>query len=188
MTLYKDAYEQALAEELASPSYEPREIVDTLEFFHSAFSAPVYVYHGNQYSEADPSGDGLTTRLYTIEDTAARNAGEEVTFIACPMELVLPSEGEAKRGQFKMKVSGAAGLLHEYIQAASGTNEPIQAIFRRYLSDMPEQPAQVDIGTTILSASMQGITVEVQARYFEFFDYSFGKTYTRTEFPRLVGV
>jgi hypothetical protein len=187
-TEYELAFQQALDEELASPSYSPREIVDTLEFFHSAFSDPVYVFNGSQYGDGDPSGSGLTTRTYTIEDGAERNAGQEVTFIACPMELVLPEQGESKRGQFKMRVSGAATQLHEYIQTASGTNEPIQAIFRRYLSDMPEYPAQVDMGATILSASLQGVTIEVSARYFEFFDYPFGKNYTRTEFPRLIGV
>ena len=188
MATYEEAYQQALDEELNSPSYTAREIVSTLEFYHSAFDQPVYVYHGSQYGDADLSGTGLTTRVYGIEDGAARNAGEEVTFIACPMELVLPEQGEAKRGQFKMKLSGAANQLHDYVQEASGTNEAVRVIFRRYLSDMPDYPAQVDMSATILSASMAGVTIEVSARYFEFFDYSCGKNYTRTEWPRLIGV
>lgn len=188
MPSFDEKFNQALTEELSNPSFSTRQIVDTLEFYHSAFNQPVYVYNGDQFGVADPSGTGITSRMYGIESEAVRNAGQEVEFVACPMELVLPEQGENKRGTFKIKVSGASALLYDHVQAASASNEPVQCIFRRYLSDMPEEPSQIDITTSILSASIQGVTVEVEGKYFEFFDYSFGLIYTRDKFKQLVGV
>ena len=192
-TVYQDELDQALKEAMASPDYTPTTIYDTIELYHSAFvdeeglPSPVYVYNGNQYGEADLNGEGITYINATIEPSADRNAGENVRFIATPMKIVLPEQGEAKRGNFKLKVSGAVSQLMTYIQEASASGEEIKLIFRRYLSTNMDMPAQVDMGAHVLSISVSGGTIEAEGQYFSFLDNYFGKIYSKLDWPRLVG-
>lgn len=184
----QEQLDQALAEALASPDIKDAVwIIDTIELYHSAFTEPIYVYNGNQYGVGDLSGTGITSMQLGIEEGASRNAGQMVQFIACPLELVLPEQGEFSRGNFKIKIGGAVQQLMEHIYNASGSNEEVQFIYRKYRSDIPEQPVQVDMSSSILGANIQGITIEAEAKAFGWLDYNFGKIYTKQEFKGLIG-
>lgn len=105
----------------------------------------------------------LVPMVATLEDDAPRNAGETVTFVACPITMERPTESdEAANPQLKMGKPGVSGLLKDALDAARGSLEVWELIERVYASDDLSRPAQtpplrLTPDSAMLAASSGGI-------------------------------
>jgi hypothetical protein len=78
----------------------------------------------------------------TLEANAPRNAGEEVEFIACPLEITKPTESDTEANPtVTMQRPDVAGLLRDGLDAARGSLIPWVIIERVYASDLPAELA-----------------------------------------------
>jgi len=105
-------------------------IVETLEFLHDDFPAPIRLV--NQFSDFDA----------TLESTAPENPSEEVTFEASMFDLVLPRAGDAGTETIDITVSNVDQVAADYLQIAMDNPGPITVIYRIYLSTDTSAPAE----------------------------------------------
>lgn len=94
-------------------------ILETLEFHHPAFSTPARVA---RWTAASPVPSEFLCRL---EEDAPVDAGELVTFIGLPFEIILPDKSEDSPGEFVFKVSGIGFEIEADLEAAVMQGTPI---------------------------------------------------------------
>jgi hypothetical protein len=98
-------------------------IIDTLEFTHSSFSAPVRLVNDHKL---------LTAGLET---------GAQATFQACYFTLKKPSESDSSKPPALTVTIGNAGrIMNQYLKLAKGSREPIRIKYRVYLNTDLTQP------------------------------------------------
>lgn len=103
----------------------------------------------------------------TLEDDAPRDAGEEVTFIACEVSAARPTESdEAGNPQIMLGRSDVAGLLKAELDAVRGTSVVWTLIERIYMSDVLTAPALLPpLSYEILSIKIAGPQAQLVAQY-----------------------
>ena len=116
-----DALSAALAEAYASA---PTSVVilHTLEFRHSAFSAPIRVVMDHQ---------NLTA---TLEAGAPANPGEAVEFLAYAFDVKLPDASSGRMPELEITIDNIDQVIEENIELAAGSTEKIEVTYRPYLS------------------------------------------------------
>lgn len=108
--------------------------------------AMLYAYELRHPSLADPFRfvNDKAPLLATLEDDAPSNAGEEVEFVACPLQLERPEESDtAATPTVTLSRSDVAGILKPVFDAARGSIEEWVLIERLYASDDTGRPAQL---------------------------------------------
>jgi hypothetical protein len=74
----------------------------------------------------------------TLEDTAPRDGGEIVEFIACPVEVSQPTESDTEANPtVTLQRPDVSGVLRDGLEAARGSTIPWIIIERVYASDLP---------------------------------------------------
>ena len=143
----------------------------TIEFYHPDFGVLRYVF--NQYSPL----------IATLENTAPRNASMAVTF-----EPIAGQAPDPEQGQFGASVDvqlGIAGAqLKEKMNAITdiGRRAPIEAIWRRFVSDDLTAPAAV-FNMQVASVNLSGRQGAILLQQYSPQQRSTWRMYKDDEFP-----
>ena len=96
---------------------------------------------------------------FGLEAGAPRNAGETVTFIACPFQAGYPEQKEGQPPSTTIKIDNVNRELVPKIRAAQGTREYIQVLYREYLGSDLTEPAYGPIEFELRSVQMVGASL-----------------------------
>ncbi|UGA46734.1 DUF1833 family protein [Bradyrhizobium quebecense] len=140
-------HNEALLEAYASCPPSAR-IYYTLELWQSSFDQPARVVAN--------VGDDMA---FGLEAGAPRNAGETVTFIACPFQAGYPEQKEGQPPSTTIKIDNVNRELVPKIRAAQGTREYIQVLYREYLGSDLTEPAYGPIEFELRSVQMVGASL-----------------------------
>ena len=140
-------HNEALLEAYASCPPSAR-IYYTLELWQSSFDQPARVVANVGYDMA-----------FGLEVGAPRNAGETVTFIACPFEAKYPEQREGQPPSTTITIDNGGRELVPKIRAAQGTREYIQVLYREYLGSDLTEPAYGPIEFELRSVQMVGASL-----------------------------
>lgn len=175
-----DKYKQAMKEAIAS--VDSNVILHTLEFRHPAFKDDA----------------GLTTAIRVVrdnmnlvaplEDDAPLHAGQRVTFIGMPFDVVPPPEDATANPEITIKLGDVAGLIDKYLDMAATSTVPVEVTYRPYLSEAIEMGCQLNKPHTMLvsSATSTYNEVSIQAKMDDILNRSFlWKTASPDLFPTL---
>ena len=175
-----EALSQAIKEAYASAPPVP--VLDTIELYH-----PAFVDDQGQPAPVRYVNDGLDLTAY-LEATAPRNPGEEVTFTAGQFRLKVPETTDKGVSDLQIAIDNVNPVITRYIELAMQNPEPIDVIWRPYVSDdlsgpdldpplyMQTVKINVDITSVALTASFNEW---VNKRYPGFI-------YTAEDYPGLV--
>lgn len=137
-------HSEALLEAYAScPPDET--IYITLEIWQSSFDQPARVVAN--------VADDMT---FGIEPGAVRNAGEMVTFIACPFTAEYPEQREGQPPSSRITIDNVARELVPKIRAAQAVREYITVIYREYLGSDLTAPAYGPVEFELRTVEMTG--------------------------------
>ncbi|WP_375782937.1 DUF1833 family protein [Bradyrhizobium sp. Pha-3] len=140
-------HNEALLEAYASCPPSAR-IYYTLELWQSSFDQPARVV-------ANVGAD----MAFGLEAGAPRNAGQTVTFIACPFQAGYPEQKEGQPPSTTIKIDNVNRELVPKIRAAQGTREYIQVLYREYLGSDLTEPAYGPIEFELRSVQMVGASL-----------------------------
>lgn len=165
---------QAIREAYASATAVP--IYHTLEIWHPAFSAPIYVVRD------------LSDLTATIEAGAARNAGAAVTFVAFAFNIVPPEVDKAGIPQCVIEFDNVSRDILANIELAMQSTQSISVIYRAYLADDlsgPENDPPYEL--TILSIVADVFKVQATAGFPSLANLRFPRLdYSADVFPGLL--
>lgn len=143
--------EQARAEALVSA---PAGVIvfETVEIWHPTFivnggAAPLRIVN---------APENLTARL---ESTAPRNPSELVAFLASAFRIMTPAITESSIGNGTIEASNISHQLSSMLESIDTVFEPVQLIFREYLSNDLSAPSKIDLNYTIDGISISENTV-----------------------------
>jgi hypothetical protein len=122
------SHSEALAEAYASAPVEDV-ILETLEFRHPLFrDAAGAPYAVRVVNDHDPLTAGL-------EANAPLNPGATVQFEPMSFQLAKPSETEsASSPEMDILMGNAMQVLHDYVELAQGSRDPVEVTWRPYLA------------------------------------------------------
>lgn len=124
----------------------------------------------------------------TLEYDAPNNPGEEVLFIASPVEVTLPDENlDPSAPSITISVGDVGHVVSPYLELASSSLIPAEIILREYVSSDPSGPARVPvIRMTVTGATVTESGVTIQASYVDPANRGFpARSYTSKEYPGL---
>lgn len=166
---------QAIKEAYAAA---PSDVVvyHTLEFRHSAFTAPMRVVrdHAN-----------LTA---TLEATAPVNPGAAVVFTGYSFDLELPEVGPGAAPEIGITIDNVSLEIEDNINLALQTTEKVQVTYRAYTSTSLGAPANnppLTMTLTTISADQFRLTARAQVGDYANRKFPF-EEYTSARFPGLV--
>lgn len=161
---------QAYAEAAASAPLE-RSIVYTYELTHPSFTERICIVNGF---------DNVTANIET---------GERVEFVACPVQIVPPSESDAaETPTIDVAIDGVSAIVAEQLEAAAMAHEMIQMTERVYVSDDLTAPAVLPpLCLTLQNVSVTATRVTASARFTDPINRAFPrKDYLAREYPGLM--
>jgi hypothetical protein len=153
-------YSEAYAEAAAYASIT-RVMLMTYELWHPVMSAPVRVVVNQEAIDA------------TLEDTAPRNAGEEVHFIASSVQAEIPEESDGSASPtLQVHVANVTRQLKQTLDAIRESNDPTirdarwQLIERVYASDDLTGPHRLPVfKLTVIRVATSGNRATLTAAY-----------------------
>jgi hypothetical protein len=168
------ALSQALREAYAAAPADTV-ILHTLEIWHPSFTEPIRVVRDMVDLEA------------RLEAGAARDGGQNVTFIALAFDLDLPPVDTAPVPEIAITLDNVGQEIVDALEAAAISQDKIEVIYRPYLSTDLEGP-QMDPPITLTLAEVEADTLRIsgRARMLDAGNKSFPSiTYTAQRFPGL---
>lgn len=169
------ALSAAIAEAYASAPVD-QVIYHTLELWHPAFSAPIRVVRDFNSLDA------------RIEASAARDAGDVVTFVGFAFDIVPPDQTTSGLPQCVIEIDNVDRQILAQIDLAVQGAEQITAIYRAYLSDAlldgPENDPPMEL--TLISVSATPFRIRATAGFPDLLNVKFPKLdYDLETFPGL---
>lgn len=168
---------EALLEAYASCPPSAR-IYFTLEIWQASFAQPARVV-------ANVGND----QYFGLEDSAPRNPGQTVLFLACPFSADYPEQREGQPPSTKIKIDNVNRELVPLIRTALGTRQYIDILYREYLGSDLTQPAYGPIEFQLANVQMVGVSLtgtavvkNLQNKRFPRLD----KNYSYIQFPSLL--
>jgi hypothetical protein len=163
----KEAYASAPADEV---------ILHTLELWHSAFDQPIRVVRDRTDFNA------------TLENSAPRNAGQSVTFVGYPFDIVPPEVTDKSLPQCVIEIDNVSREILANIEQAMGGTELVTAIYRAYIASDPSGPQNDPPMTlTLTSVSATLFRIRANAGFPDLANRRFPRLeYTATRFPGLI--
>jgi len=120
-------------------------ILHTLEIWHPAFTEPIRVVRDDAAVDA------------RLEDTAARNAGEVVTFVAYAFDVTPPEQTSSGLPQCVIEIDNVSREILAQIDLAVASGTPVSVIYRAFLSsDLdggPENDPPLEMTISAISAT-----------------------------------
>lgn len=137
-------------------------IIDTLELSCAAWDSPQRIVR---------SFEDMTLGL---EDGTT-----QAVFIAAPITIAYPKKSNSPTQTINFAIDNVTGEAQRLLDAAIEAQERISIVFRRYLSVDRTMPSEKPLYATVLSGSVKGTTVQVQAGFYDLLDYAYPRdTYT----------
>jgi hypothetical protein len=170
-------HSEALLEAYASCPPSAR-IFQTLEVWQSSFDQAARIVAN--------VGDDMS---FGIEMGAPRNAGETVTFIACPLTADYPEQREGQPPSSKITIDNVTRELVPKIRAALGVREYIQVLYREYLASDLTEPAYGPVEFELRNIAMTGTQLTGQVMVKNLINKRFPrltKNYDYVQFPSLL--
>ena len=169
------ALSTALAEAYASAPVN-EVIYHTLEIWHPVFSVPIRVVRDFAALDA------------RIEATAARGAGEMVTFVAYAFDVIPPDQTTTGVPQCTIEIDNVGREIMAQIDLAVTQTVPITVIYRAYLSDAlsvgPENIPPAEL--TLITCSATPFRIRATAGWPDLLNLKFPKLeYDLETFPGL---
>lgn len=153
----------------------------TLEFNHSAFR-----------DEADaPTSirlvQGYTPLVATLEAAAPKNPGAAVTFKPAAFNVELPVKGVDGRHDMKVVLDAVNGeVIAQLERVAAAVREPIQVIFREFVSSDLSGPQSTPIKMVAANPQVTALRATFTATFADLINKSFPSIrYTLTTHPGL---
>lgn len=168
---------EAIKEAYASAPTD-KVILHTLEIWHPNFTQPIYVVRD------------LADLTATIEATAARNAGQPVTFVAFGFNIVPPEVDMSGVPQCVIEIDNVSREILANIEATMGSTTTITVIYRAYLSGAgaavgPENDPPLEL--TIHSITADPFKVRATAGFGSLANLKFPRQeYSAEVFPGLI--
>lgn len=169
------ALSEALREAYASAPVN-QVIYHTLELWHPAFAVPIRVVRDVRALDA------------RIEATAARNAGELVTFAPYAFDVVPPETLAETLPQVTIEIDNVGREIIAQIDEAIIAGAPIVVIYRQYLSDTAEDGPENDppLQLTLIKVSATSTRIRAVAGFAMLLDRKFPRLeYDLETFPGL---
>ena len=161
-----EAYAEAAA-------YAPsdRAIIYTYELLHPSFTERICIV--NDY-------ENITATLET---------GEVVEFIACPVQIVPPSESDGSEApSISVAIDGVSAIVAAQLDAAAKMHERITLIERQYVSDDLSAPCYLPpLSLTLKTVAVNATRVTASASFTDPVNRGFpSKDYLIGEYPGLI--
>lgn len=164
-------------QEAAGAAPVGRTILAAYELWHPSLSAPIRFVND------------LEDLTATLEADAPRNAGEEVTFVACPVSMKRPEESDtAASPELELSRPDVSGLMNAALKAAAGSLEPWTIIEREYASDATSGPVRLPpLSLELTSVTMGDSDLAIAAQFDDDFNLAIPRlTFKRSEYPGLM--
>ena len=137
-------------------------IIDTIELSCDAWPTPQRIVRGYE---------DLTLGL---EDGVT-----QAVFIAAPVTVAYPKKSNSPTQTINFAIDNVTGEAQRLLDAAIEAQARINIVFRRYLNVDLTMPSEKPLYATVLSGSVKGTTVQVQAGFYDLLDYAYPRdTYT----------
>lgn len=166
---------EALREAYASAPVN-QVIHHTLELWHPVFSQPIRVVRD------------VTALDARIEAGAVRDAGLLVTFLPYAFEVVAPEVFADALPQMTTEIDNVGSEILAQVDAAVMAGDPVEAIYRQYLSDTVDEGPENDppLRMTLLRISATTTRIRAVAGFPVLMDRKFPKLeYELETFPGL---
>ncbi|WP_417788334.1 DUF1833 family protein [Stutzerimonas xanthomarina] len=99
------------------------------------------------------------------DQTATLETGETVTFIASGMAVALPKRGDTGQQNLTFAVDNVMGVAQRFIDEGLEAGQPIDVIYREYLSNDMTAPAEPPLRFKLVDGVFEGAHVEIIASY-----------------------
>lgn len=164
----------ALAEAYASVP-DGTVVLDTLEIWHPAFTAPLRIV-----------ADG-TTLDARIEAGAPRDAGQIVTFVPLAFRLIPPEITPGTTPVLELEIDTAGREIVAEVDRALASLDPVEIIWRRYIAaTAADGPDYVIGGLRLRSVTATPVRMSARAGWQDLLGERFPRlSYTRAGFPTL---
>jgi hypothetical protein len=123
--------------------------IPTLELRCPAWAASVFICAG------------FFDEVFTLED------GRTVTFTATGLDVTLPKKSNDAGQQLTVAIDNVLGDAQLLIDQAKDAQEVITLVYRAYLDSDHSAPAERPLQMSVLSASIEGPTIQFTAGYFD---------------------
>jgi hypothetical protein len=168
---------EALQEAIAT-ARQDRALLYAYELWHPTFTDPIYFV------------DNTEDLVATLEPNAPRAASETVTFLACPVSLQRPEEGDqAGNPKLVMQRPGVSGLMRDALNAARAVAslDPFEIIERVYASDDTSSPEMLPpLTMEVTAVELAGITARLEATFGDFANVMVPRAiFRRSQYPGL---
>ena len=163
-------------QEAAAIAPVQRAMLYAYELWHVSLSEPVRFVNDLQ---------DLTA---TLEADAPRDAGQEVTFVSCPLAFRRPAESDdAASPTVQLTRPDVASALAALLEAARGSTEPWHLIERLYASDDTSTPALLPpLSFELTQVVLKGSEAALAAQYDDDANVAVPRiTFKREEYPGL---
>ena len=144
-------------------------ILDTLEIRQGLVQSPIYLVRSRQ---------GIT---------ALDENGTSKTFYPCGFQFSLPAQNEEGFRSLNIAIDNIGRAVSDFVQAAISEEEPVEVIYRPYLSDDLTTPQMIPPLVLFLK-DLQITTTQVTGRatFMDVVNKKFpSELYTRLRFPSL---
>jgi Domain of unknown function (DUF1833) len=166
---------EALAE-AAAVAPIGRVMLHTFELRHPALPAPIRIV--NDHADL----------LATLEADAPLDAGTEVEFLACPVQITRPEESaSAQAPSITLSVDNVSGAVSDALKLARGSLALWEVTERVYASDDTSAPAILPpLTLTMVSAGISATSVTITAAFGDPVNVSVPAiAFNRVEYPGL---
>ena len=99
--------------------------------------------------------------------TATTELAETVTFIQSAWEVSLPNKDATGQQTLPFQICNVTGEAQRFIDDCLSSGKATQVIYREFYADDLSAPATVPIKMTLRGGSAEGITVGIEAGYFD---------------------
>ncbi|MEX0752361.1 MAG: DUF1833 family protein [Xanthobacteraceae bacterium] len=140
-------------------------IIETISFYHAGMvnglgnPDEVYLFNGNNGTSVTEEGIPLLSAR--IEPSAARNAGQVVTFLGRPFAITLPSMRDEVVASAALAVDSVNREMHNLLETAAKGGKQIEVTYRSYIKgvelDGPQSLPPKKFILTGVTASGNGI-------------------------------
>ena len=99
--------------------------------------------------------------------TATTELAETVTFIQSAWEVSLPNKDATGQQTLQFQICNVTGEAQRFIDTCLESGKPTSVIYREFYADDLSAPATVPIKMTLRGGSAEGVTVGIEAGYFD---------------------
>lgn len=143
-------------------------IIDTIELACPAWAESMYIVKG--YEDMTLGLDGVTFK----------------DFMAAPIAIALPKKNNQGNQTLNFAIDNVTGQAQRLIDTALEASARITLTFRRYLNTDLTTPSEKPFYATVLSGSVTGTTVQIEAGFQDILNYAWPRElYTSVFAPGL---